>query len=323
MKRADWVRELISAGSPHHYLKKDPWTHNLLNGGMAGLLVVGIIVVLWAGLFLHPLLYLPLAALALGNLYFGLFILVIHECSHNMFMVSRDRQRGRRLNHWIGRGVSVILFTNYIEHWEHGHRVHHLRPGEPEDTQSEGTLTGPPLRWTLTRLALIPGYAAVLNPSKRYASSRPIIRRAIAFWAVFAAVCLWLGAWPLPVAAIMAFNVLQGLNLIKKSLEHGAGLLEEPDPLFRTQTYFTPLGRLISPFNINYHFEHHLNFTVPWYDLPRYHARVAAMVPDALHEHVFNGDGFAHMSGERPQYDAGLRALISATEPERAGSGCA
>ena len=315
MKRAPWVRELISAGNAYHYLKKVPWQHNLLNLSMTGVVLGGIGLVFWAGLHMHPLVYLPLAALALGHLYFALFILVIHECSHNMYVLSSDRSRAHRLNRWIGVVAAIPLFTNYIEHWEKGHRIHHLHPGAPQDLQVGATFTGPALWRELRLLALVPGYGARHNPSGLYASSRPIVAVALSGWLLLSAAFVWSGAWAVPLAALWAFNVLQALNLLKKSLEHGAELLDEPDAAFRTRSYFPALGALISPFNINYHFEHHLNFTVPWYDLPKYHAAVAARVPASLHGHVFNMDTLGHLNGDRPQYDAALRAEIAGTSP--------
>ena len=311
MKRAQWVKDAMSIGNEFHYLKKTPWKHNLLNLSLTVALLTGAGLLAYAGTLVTPWLYIPLAPIAFGMLEFSVFVLIIHECSHNMFVLSADRARAKWLNRWIGILAATPMFTNYIHHWEEGHRYHHLHPGEPDDKQFIHTFSGSELRRHLLRLVFIPGYAIFLNPSKKYDNTHRVIGAAVLFWAVFALGAGWLLHWSVPVAIFLGFNWLQMLNLLKKSLEHGAGLEQEPDPLFRTRTYFHPMGGWVSPFNINYHFEHHLNFTVPWYDLPAYHARVAALTPPALHPHVYNNSVVQHLDGVRPLYSEDDRRLIS------------
>lgn len=319
MKRAQWVKDAMSVGNDFHYLKKTPWKHNILNLLLSLALSLGLALTAVAGAVLSPWLYIPLATAAFGMLYFSVFVLIIHECSHNMFVVLGDRARAKWLNRWIGIAAATPMFTNYIHHWEEGHRYHHLHPGEPDDKQFIHTFSGAELRRNLLRLALIPGYAIFLNPSRRYDNTHQVLAGAAVFWLLFVGLSAFFLHWAVPVAAFLGFNVLQMLNLLKKSLEHGAGLEHEPDPLFRTRTYFHPLGGWISPFNINYHFEHHLNFTVPWYDLPAYHARVAALTPAALHPHVYNNSVLQHLDGTRPLYSVADRRLISGEASDLSG----
>ena len=69
-------------------------------------------------------------------------------------------------------------------------------------------------------------------------------------------------------------------NLNKIAQEHGSNLIQMKDPYLRSRTYFYPGRWLFSPFCINYHFEHHANFNVPWYRLKAYHRRVLQLMPE-------------------------------------------
>ena len=59
-------------------------------------------------------------------------------------------------------------------------------------------------------------------------------------------------------------------------------------PLLRSRTSLFPLRRVLMPFNISMHFEHHLNPGVPWYELPRYHAALRGIIPRPLQPAIFN-----------------------------------
>lgn len=45
------------------------------------------------------------------------------------------------------------------------------------------------------------------------------------------------------------------------------------------------------PLNISLHFEHHLNYCVPWYDLMKYHQQLQVIVPDEFYTDVFKFNG--------------------------------
>jgi fatty acid desaturase len=88
-------------------------------------------------------------------------------------------------------------------------------------------------------------------------------------------------------------------NSLKKTQEHSNGLNTEPDPLLRSRTYFYPLSPLLSPFNINYHFEHHANFNVPWYLLPAYNKALLSVVPADLQPYYFHHEYLDQMAGRK------------------------
>lgn len=320
--RARWLKEAAAAGNAFHYRTRKALPHNLLN--ITGLLAI---VAAYAGIgalarVVPWYLYLPLATVLLGTLLFALFILVIHECSHNMFLVGGDPDRTRRLNHGIGDVVAALVFTNYRQHWEKGHTAHHLHPMEVDlDPQVPDPLDGPRLGRKLLFLALIPGYAFIANPSDKYGFQPLRVGVAVSFWAVVTLTLGWTCGWPAGVAAFLAWNVVAALNLLKIVQEHGSELREEPDPWLRSRTYFYPLWPLFSPFCMNYHFEHHINFAVPWYLLPAYHRVCLKLMPEELRPYLLTYGAREYLTqaaGTRPRIPEALRGLVEAPRAESA-----
>jgi hypothetical protein len=108
-----WLLEAIAVGNRFHFRGRNPWLHNLLNVGLAFALVALISGVLAAAPRVPWAVYLPLAGFALGVLLFSLIILVVHEASHGMFVVSRVRARAATWNRVAGWLVSVPFAINY------------------------------------------------------------------------------------------------------------------------------------------------------------------------------------------------------------------
>ncbi len=294
-----WVRRCPAAGAPFHAMRQDPTRHNLINLGAAALLWGAVLGVIAAGALLPWPLYVPLAGVLLGRLFFGHFILLVHECSHNMFVLSRDRARQTVMNRLLGRFAAGMFFTDYLKHWEEGHRIHHLRPCAPDDPQDAEPETGRAL-WRSYALLLIPASILLSNPSNRYGFSLRRLLAGLCFHVPLGAVGGTFIGWQVPAALLLALHVLAALNLTKKAQEHGAGLAGEPAALLRSRTCLSPIWQLISPFNINYHFEHHANFRVPWYLLPAYHRALLDIVPEPLHPYYFHRDFLAQLAGTKP-----------------------
>ena len=123
-------------------VKQTPWRHNLLNLSCLLGILGAIAAVMALGHVLNPAAYIPLASVLLGCLFFSVFVLVIHECSHCMFVLKRDREASKRLNHRIGTVAGNLLFTDYMAHWAREHTGHHLHPMDDVDRQDSLRFSG-------------------------------------------------------------------------------------------------------------------------------------------------------------------------------------
>ena len=157
MARPDWLKQVVGAGREFHALKQDPVRHNARN-----LATMGLLVCLVGGLvFLAPtaLARGPVRGVLPSESYFALFILVVHEASHDMFILHPDRQKQKRWNRFFGRLFAAPFFTNYDQHWEVGHTTHHVKPCTEEDPQEDDPETGRALLRTVLILVSVPGAA--------------------------------------------------------------------------------------------------------------------------------------------------------------------
>ena len=303
MKRTPWMREAVSAGKEFSVNNQDRRAHNGRNILCTIAVLTGITAVVASASVVPTVAYLLVAPWLLGSLYFSIFILVIHECSHDMFFITENRARIRVWNRRIGQVFSAPFFTDYIQHWEEGHLEHHLRPCEEHDPQDRHPITGWPLMARLAALLFVPGSVLLFNPSNQYGFSVKRIGLGILGLVVPAVLSGLLIAWPAGVVVLLGMHTLQIFNMLKKAQEHGGGLAQASDPLLRSRTYFYPLQRFASPFNIHYHFEHHANLRVPWYNLPAYHARMRTIVPEALQSSFFHHRYIDQAAGRFPPVD--------------------
>lgn len=315
-KRPAWVKRAMAAGGEFHAMKQTPKRHNTINAVASVALLLVFVGTTLLGAVLPVAVYMPLALVLYGCLYFAINVLIIHECSHNMFVRSADRQRQKRLNRLFGRLASLPFFTDYIRHWEQGHTVHHLRPCEADDPQDRDPLTGPRLMRRYLIL-LVPFSFVAFNPSSQYPGQlKRAAVGAVVYWLPMGALTGWFLGWHVPASMLLALHVTMMLNWTKKAQEHGAGLAHEPDFVLRSRSYFYLLSPLTSPFNINYHFEHHANFNVPWYALPAYHRRLQDIVPADLKPYYFHRDFFAQLLGTKPLPPRPLLAAAGDASPQ-------
>lgn len=295
--------------------------HNLINLSALSLVLAVAVATVLASNWLSPWIYVPVAGCIFGLVYFSLFILVVHEASHGMFVVLKDRRWHLRLNRMFGWSCSIPFAVHYIKHWEEGHLEHHVRPLEPADPQQSNTLVGRELLKTVLMNAFIPCYLflerTVLRKRKfgKSTSSKGVIVVFVIFWAIaLTAVGAWVSPWA-SAALFFGLHTLSSWNHIKGSLEHGGEIGREPNPYLRSRTTFFPGRRLLMPFNITLHFEHHLNFCVPWYDMLRYHRVLRDIVPSAVWNEVMNDHPFAQLSGSLGGLSEEARAAARSLDP--------
>ena len=313
-KPAPWMREAVAVGGEFHWAKQVPWKHNVKNVTATVALWATIVGILAWGLWAPTLVHLVVGGFLLGCCFFAHYILVVHECSHNMFVLLQDRAKQKLLNRTIGRVAGGMFFTDYVQHWEKGHTVHHLHPCEDDDPQDKNPETGATLYKKYAALLLIPGFPLKLNPSNQYGVSILRLLGGLAFFGPVAVAMFFLvGPWS-PLILLVGFHTLMALNLTKKAQEHGCGLKFEEFRILRSRTYFYGTSLLTSPFNINYHFEHHANFNVPWYALPAYHQKLLDVVPEALKPYYFHHEFLSQLHGTKALPPDELRPLTWAEE---------
>jgi fatty acid desaturase len=317
-RRARWVYDAVAAGQRHHHRTRNPWVHNAINLGATAALLAGVGLVLSASRAVHPALYIPGAALLFGLLYFALFILIIHEASHSMYVLSADKKRAKLFNRLCGTVLAPLFAVDYRKHWEVGHLEHHVRPLEPSDPQRFSLPVGPELRRRLLMTLFVPGYLfyeRTIGRTKvsagKSSSSKPTIIAFILMWVGILTVAGLSFGYPAAIALFWGVMVVASFNLVKGGLEHGGAIGQEEDPLFRSRSTLFFGRRLLMPFNITLHFEHHLNFSVPWYALPRYQRDLAAIVPPAVFADVVNHAPLEQLTGRLGGLSAQARALTT------------
>jgi fatty acid desaturase len=293
-----WIKEGIKLGNTFHYRQKNSLIHNSLNILVLLLILTAIAGLFYLGTILSPWLYIPLATVGFGWSYFMLFILVVHEASHNMFIALKNLQQAKSWNRFFGWLICIPFGVEYVKHWEIGHQIHHNYPVEPHDPQNcpQTIYTSTKLFEYLAKVLLIPGYAIFridyACPAEREYGSN--------WWLTISSVLIWLSSialetiylsWQVAVAAFLGIQILIAFNTLKITMEHGGKIGQRDKFWLRSCSSFFPLRRLLMPFNISLHFEHHLNYCVPWYDLKKYHRQIKDIVPVELQEDIFKYDG--------------------------------
>lgn len=290
-----WLKESVLLGNQFHYRKKNPLIHNFINLTVLGLILLAGLGVAYLSLVLPPSVFILFGSVAFGLVHFMLFILVVHEASHNMFIIHSNSQKllfWNRLFAWI---VCIFYGVEYIKHWEVGHQIHHLEALQPHDPQNcpDTIYTGKKLfQYTLIVL-FIPGYFQFFRKyddclaPKEYGFNLPLTIGQIIFWAIFIDLSIIYLSWLVPAAAFFGIQVLSVLNQYKIAMEHGGEALQQESQFLQSRSSLFPLRNIIMPLNISLHFEHHLNFCVPWYDLMKYHRKLTNILPDDIQKRVF------------------------------------
>jgi fatty acid desaturase len=305
MSSDSWLRDAARAGAPYHFRHKVPWRHNTIGVSVlaavaiagVGLLELARVVGSWA--------YVPIAGVGFGLLYYTLLGIPVHEASHGMMFLARDASRRKRWNTIIGWSCALPFGIHYRRHWAEGHVTHHVHPLEDDDPQAFNRSTGPALARVLALLLLVPGAALVHRFTRRRStgfggSSVGVFAAFLALWAMALPAAVAMYGWKGALALAYGLQVLAALNQLKGALEHGGEIAFDPDRLLRSRSSLFPLRLLVPMFYVTiYHFEHHLNYAVPWYDLPRYHRDVGRLMPEALRPDIFNEELFAQLAGHK------------------------
>ena len=319
----EWVRAAIASGNQFHYRKCNPYLHNALNLSILFSLVAALAGVAIAAASVPAVVYLPVAGFVFGLLYFTVITLVNHEASHGMFVVSKSRSRALFWNRFFGWSVSLFFAMHFNEDWEKGHhQEHHLRPIENEGAIYKHLALGRELITRCLKLTLIPGYVILLDRQFKEADQRTTgrLRRLVLpitlfLWLLVAILTTVTIGWTVPLAMFIGMQVASALQQVKLSLEHGGAIGGDPNRVFRSRTSLFAFRWLVMPLNISLHFEHHLNYCVPWYKLPRYQRALRRIVPPELQSVVFNEDVWEQLAGRKDIRVSSYNAFSHAASP--------
>ena len=228
--------------------------------------------------------------------------IVFHDCSHGSFLASR------RANLWLGRAIGLLLYSPF-HRWRHDHAVHHATAGDLDRrgtgdlhtlTVAEYDALAPKARlgYRLQRNPLImfglgPIVAMIIGPRLVAKGARTSMRRSVmatdGALLVLVGLLVWLIGWRdylvvLGLPALLAGSIGIWLFYVQHQFEDAYWAEGESwsftDAALRGSSFLDlpPLLRFCTG-NIGYHHVHHLNASVPNYNLRRAHD-----LTPALHE---------------------------------------
>ncbi len=226
--------------------------------------------------------------------------IVFHDCTHGSFLASR------RANLWLGRSIGLLLYAPF-HRWRHDHAVHHATAGnlDRRGTGDLHTLTVAEyevlprkarLGYRLTRNPFVmfgigPIVAMLIGPRIVAKEARPRMRKSVlatdAALAVLIALLVWQMGWQdyllvLLVPALLAGAIGIWLFYVQHQFEDaywdGGEEWSFTDAALRGSSFLRLPGPLrFATGNIGYHHVHHLNASIPNYNLKRAHDRTPAL----------------------------------------------
>jgi acyl-lipid omega-6 desaturase (Delta-12 desaturase) len=226
--------------------------------------------------------------------------IVFHDCSHGSFL------RSRRANTWLGRGIGLLLYSPFLR-WRHDHAVHHASSGdldrrgtgdvrtltvtEYRALSTRGKLGYRLLRNPLVMFGLGPIVAMIIGPRIVARGARPRMRRSVlvtnlALAVMIAGLC-WSIGWRdyllvFGPSALLAGSIGIWLFYVQHQFEDAYWNSGEDwsftDSALRGSSYLRlPAVLRFCTGNIGYHHVHHLNASIPNYNLRRAHDEIPAL----------------------------------------------
>lgn len=287
----EWIKDIRKISQPFTIQAMNPLVHNLLN-----ILCLMILILLFLSFSALASMLEPLKVIfstfGLTFVFFSLFTLVVHESSHNMFLVTKNINLKRKLNRFFAYPITAISFQDYKTSWEIGHIQHHKDPINKNDPQNcpEFCLQGRQLIIAVAKVIFIPGFAADFQ-SRCIKSKKSYYKGmfyGLLFWIPMAITNYFIFNLWVTLIQLIAINLTMVINLLKVSMEHSGGLKDEVLPELRSKSSFFIGRNLIIPFNVSIHFEHHLVMNIPWYNLKSFHKEAYKIVPEDMRKKVYN-----------------------------------
>lgn len=268
--------------------KSSPIAHNFIN--LSVLLLLITLYLLTCIFSQSSLIVLTVSPLIFGLIFFSLFILVVHEGSHLMFLVHKSIKMKRLLNRIFSYPIAALSFQDYVEDWEIGHIEHHrypIRGNDRPDPQNcpDFIHDRNGLKREIRKILTVFGYAffkqnSCVAMNKKFLFKRVLL--GVLAWSFLLIVNIYFFKWWLIIPQLFSSNVAMILNLVKVSMEHGGVNLKQDNIFLRSKSSVFMGDKLLMPLNISLHFEHHLNMHVPWYRLKNFYHKTNNSCSDEL-----------------------------------------
>lgn len=208
---------------------------------------------------------------------------LVHEAAHFRFL------RNRQISEWIMDVFAAWPVGANVEGYRQNHLAHHQHTNTDDDPDwviklGMAAFTFPQ---KMRELALrLLGYAVAVSSIRDIAHLLPRIRKhaptrsayrllRLGFYVAVAAIVTALGIWKGFVLYWLApYFTAFFLFLYVRSVAEHFGSMDYDDELGSTRTVTPYLWErwFFAPHNVNYHLEHHLYPSVPFYNLPRLQA---------------------------------------------------
>lgn len=247
---------------------------NTLSICIEWLLIVSII---YLNVKLDSFFLIGISIFIIGSRFHALGILM-HEAAHfNLFT-------NRQANDLIGQFFLCSPFLISLQSYRKSHMLHHqynLTEKDPTHTRKQGepVFSFPKKSVTsffIELLRIFCGYGIILNVRDVFRNAKSIknekqsaaksLLKIIAVLLLVAIVYIThSGFWFLTLWLMPLFTVLPLLNYWRTVSEHSS--LETVEKT-RTVIYNLGLQWFLTPYNVNYHLEHHLFPKKPWFSLP-------------------------------------------------------
>jgi len=203
----------------------------------------------------------------------------MHEAAHRTLL------KNRRLNDWVGSWLCAYPIWSDCHVYRPYHLKHHAKTGSPEDPDIGLIRPFPITRQSLRRkivrdlsgqTGLKFARAAFRRTFGQWRQSRNARRAALGFAisnGVLLGVLVLAGHPALYLLWVVAFLTTHTLVTRIRAIAEHALTPSADDPLGNTRTTLLHAWErlLVGPNRVNFHLEHHLLMTVPYYNLPRMH----------------------------------------------------
>jgi fatty acid desaturase len=270
-----------------------PIVHNLINVFSLILVFIFILLVLMMADYSQSITWALIFSPLFGLLLFALFILVVHESSHHNLFFAKKFPIAKTIELFLARIVCYLSFQSFDRDWLDGHNRHHTFPLKNEDPQNcpSFCLNGKKLLIECLKVLFLPGYSfykqSSCHPIPFNKNLMTILISTLLWLMIFSVISLQTNVW---VAASFYWGTSWAmvLNLLKVSMEHsGRALLIENEWLKSFSSEFFG-QKILMPFSICLHFEHHLMPKIPWYNLASFHRQLKDELPKDFQAKVFH-----------------------------------